>query len=329
MNNLPPNTTSELKIIDIVAFVATADTGSLSQAALLHSCSQSMISRRVQELETVVGGRLFSRTGRGVHLTELGSALLPYARALLGNANQFLDHATSTQEHLTGIVHVALPRWSADGPVSALVNLVAETYPKIRLVIHETYSKDTVDRLAVGKLDIGIFNSRSPDAPLNAQLLFSSDLVLLGRRGSPLVAQPTVPLATLDGARAVTPSTPNQIEAVLSTVLKDRNIKLRIDLEVNSGAMIREVVRHSDRYGITLVHGIKGDLADGGLAAARIVDPSLTLYTFCATGPKHLITNASRAVEKCVVSIMRAHHQSVMRLMPGSDQTGPAELSPG
>src|SRR5262245_17499484 len=175
--NLLLNAPAELKIIDIAAFVATADTGSLSQAALLHSCSQSMISRRVQELEAVVGGRLFSRTGRGVQLTELGSNLLPRARALLGNADQFLEHATSTQAQPTGTVHVGLPRWSADGPVSALVNEVAEAYPKIRLVIHESYTKDTIDRLAAGKLDIGIFNNRSPDVPPNAQLLFASDLV--------------------------------------------------------------------------------------------------------------------------------------------------------
>lgn len=312
------NAPAGLKIVDVAAFVATADTGSLSQAGLLHGCSQSMISRRVQELEAVVGGRLFSRTGRGAQLTELGAALLPRARALLANIDQFFEHATSTREQPTGTVHVALPRWSADGPVSALVHRVAQDYPKIRLVIHETYSKDTIDRLAAGKLDVGMFNSRSPDVPPNAQLLFASDLVLLGRRGSPLVAQPTVPLAALDGAHVVTPPTPNPMETLLSSTLKGRNIKLRIDLEINSGAMIREVVRHSNRYGIVLAHGIKADLADGDLAAARIVDPNLTLYTFCATGPKHLITHASLAVEKCIVSIMLAHYESVMHLMPGS-----------
>lgn len=322
--NLLLNAPAELKIIDVVAFVATADTGSFSQAALLHGCSQSMISRRVQELEAAAGGRLFGRTGRGVRLTELGGALLPQARALLGQAGQFLEQATSTQDQPSGTVHVALPRWSADGPVAALVNQIARRYPKIRLVIHETYTRDTVDGLAAGRLDIGIFNGTSPAEPPNAQRLFASDLVLLGRRGAPLVAGPTVPLAALDGARVVTPPTPNQIEAILSTVLKDRGIQLGIDLEINSGAMLREVVRHSDRYGIALVHGIKGDLAHHDLAAARIVEPSLTLHTFCATGPKHRISHASRAVEKCVVAIMRAHHASVMRLMPG-----PAVHSPG
>lgn len=304
----------ELKMVDVAAFVMTADTGSFSQAALALSCSQSIVSRRVQELENAVGDRLFSRTGRGVQLTGLGMSLLPYARKLLSGVDQFFEFATSTQEKPSGTVHLALPRWSADGPVYALTNYVTRMYPKIRLVIHEGYSKDTFDRLAAGKLDIGIFNSPSPEEPPNAQLLFASDLMLLGRVGSPLVSQPTVPLAAMDGVMVVTPPTPNAVEALLAIALKGRDIKLQIDLEVNSGALIREVVRHSGRYGITFVHGIKSDLAGGDLAIAQIVEPPLRLYTFCGTGPKHLITHASRAVEKCLISIMLEYHESVMRL---------------
>ena len=66
----------ELKIENVSAFVATAESGSFSQAAVLRGCSQSMLSRRVLELEEQLGARLFNRTGRGVLLTELGVALL-------------------------------------------------------------------------------------------------------------------------------------------------------------------------------------------------------------------------------------------------------------
>ncbi|MPT36983.1 MAG: LysR family transcriptional regulator [Achromobacter sp.] len=70
----------ELKMENVSAFVATAESGSFSQAAVMRGCSQSMLSRRVLELEELLGGRLFNRTGRGVLLTELGVALLPVAQ---------------------------------------------------------------------------------------------------------------------------------------------------------------------------------------------------------------------------------------------------------
>lgn len=305
----------ELKIQNVAAFVATAETSNISRAALLSGCSHSMLSRRIQELESVVQGRLFSRTGRGVQLTELGVSLLPQARALLSNVDQLLEQATSTIEHPAGSVRVALPRWAIDGPVSALAKQVTELYPKIRLVILEAYSDEVQDKLVAGKIDIGVFTSRAAEPPPHAQALFESELVLVGRPGAPLVAARTVPFAALHGVRMVLPPSPNYLEALLREVADATDIDLYIDLEINSGAMIREVVRCSNRYGISVIHALKSDLVVGGLGAARIVEPELRLHTYCATGPKHLITHASRAVEKCVVSVMMEHHQAIARVI--------------
>lgn len=149
----------ELKMENVSAFVATAESGSFSQAAVMRGCSQSMLSRRVLELEELLGGRLFNRTGRGVLLTELGVALLPVAQGLLDGASGFLELASSTNEQPSGTVEIALPRWAAEGPVATLVNRISVQFPRIHLVIHESYSRDVMDRLAAGKLDIGVFNS--------------------------------------------------------------------------------------------------------------------------------------------------------------------------
>jgi LysR family nitrogen assimilation transcriptional regulator len=315
----------DLKIENVSAFVATAESGSFSQAALLRGCSQSMLSRRVLELEELVGGRLFNRTGRGVLLTELGSSLLPVAHGLLDGATGFLELASSTNEQPSGTVEIALPRWAAEGPVSTLVNHITEQFPKIRLVIHESYSRDVMDRLAAGKLDVGVFNSCHAEPPAQAQLLFSSDLVLLGRRDSPLMRQPTLPLSALSGIPLVIPPTPNPVEAVVREMAKGMDLDLRADLEINSGAMIRDVVRHSGRYAIIQVHRVVDYLSkdERDLASARIVSPALTLHTFCATGAKHRINRASLAVERCVVSVLRDHHERVLRLLQARE-TQPA-----
>ncbi|WP_179215177.1 LysR family transcriptional regulator [Achromobacter xylosoxidans] len=297
----------ELKIENVSAFVATAESGSFSQAAVLRGCSQSMLSRRVLELEEQLGGRLFNRTGRGVLLTELGVALLPVAQGLLDGATGFLELASSTNEQPSGTVEIALPRWAAEGPVSMLVNRITSQFPRIHLVIHESYSRDVMDRLAAGKLDIGVFNSCQPEPPAQAQRLFSSDLVLLGRRDSPLLRDPTVPLAALNGLSIVMPPSPNPVEAVVRERTRDMQLELRAELEINSGAMIREVVRRCGRHAITQVHRIEDYLDEGDLAISRIVEPALTLHTFCATGAKHRINRASLAVERCLVAVLGEH----------------------
>ncbi len=310
-----PDALDRLRVSDVAAFVAAADSGSLSKAALAQGCSQSMLSRRVQELEQTLGGRLFSRTGRGIVPTELGAALLAPARALLSQAGDFMALAASSQEDPTGTVVLTLPSWAAGGQVSDLVNRVRALYPRIRLVIHEGYSRTVLERLNSGEIDLGVFNSPRPAAPANAQLLFSSELILVGRRGSPLVRTGTVPLAALRDVPLAMPAAPNPVMALVREVSAGLDIRLKVDLEVNSGPMILDVVLNSGRYGISMIHGLGNPHTLRELGIARIVAPSLEMHTFCGTSAKHLGTRARRLVEACLVQILRERHAEAMRLL--------------
>ena len=64
-------------------FCAIADTGSFSRAAQQTHVSQPSLSQQIRKLEDELGARLFDRLGRIVRLTELGTAFLPRARAVL------------------------------------------------------------------------------------------------------------------------------------------------------------------------------------------------------------------------------------------------------
>ena len=52
------------------AFVAIGELGSLTRAALFLDSNQSLLSRQLNALERDCGSRLFTRTGRGVELSE-------------------------------------------------------------------------------------------------------------------------------------------------------------------------------------------------------------------------------------------------------------------
>jgi LysR family nitrogen assimilation transcriptional regulator len=62
--------------------------GSLTRAALFLDSSQSLLSRHLNALERECNARLFSRTGLGVQLSEVGQRLFPHVKALLCDAEQ-------------------------------------------------------------------------------------------------------------------------------------------------------------------------------------------------------------------------------------------------
>ena len=62
------------------AFLAVADTGSVTAAADRVGRTQSAVSMQIRKLEESLGQPLFNRLPRGVVLTPRGAQLLPYAR---------------------------------------------------------------------------------------------------------------------------------------------------------------------------------------------------------------------------------------------------------
>src|ERR1700730_5568531 len=65
-------------------FVAVSEEASFTKAAAKLFVSQPGVSAQVRQLERELGQALLDRSGRTVRLTDVGSAVLPHARAALG-----------------------------------------------------------------------------------------------------------------------------------------------------------------------------------------------------------------------------------------------------
>lgn len=77
-----------MDIRSLRAFLAVAEEGSLSAAALRLGVAQPSLSQRIGRLETALGGQLLIRSARGVATTALGRRLADHARAILTIVDQ-------------------------------------------------------------------------------------------------------------------------------------------------------------------------------------------------------------------------------------------------
>ena len=76
-------------------FIATAEVGQISQAAIHLNISQSAVTSAIQELESLLGVSLFIRSPQGMTLTDSG--------------RHFLNHAYSIQRSVEDALKSPLP----------------------------------------------------------------------------------------------------------------------------------------------------------------------------------------------------------------------------
>src|SRR5260370_41750815 len=94
---------------DLVAFVAVAESGSFSAASQKLGRDASVVSRRLSQLERLLGVRLFSRTPRLVVLTEVGALYLRRIQAVLDELSNASREASDFAASPQGVVRVSLP----------------------------------------------------------------------------------------------------------------------------------------------------------------------------------------------------------------------------
>jgi DNA-binding transcriptional LysR family regulator len=89
-----------MELRQLAYFVTVAEEANFTRAAAKLHVAQPGVSAQIRRLERELGQQLLDRSARAVRLTEVGAAVLPYARAAL----QAVDGARLAVDELTGLL---------------------------------------------------------------------------------------------------------------------------------------------------------------------------------------------------------------------------------
>ena len=286
------------------AFCSVADGGGFSRAAASLGVAQSVLSRQVSALESELGGRLFHRTGRGVLATELGASLLPRAKALLAEAEQFAIEARGQRSSPSGTVDLGIvPGW-AQPLITTLVQQLMADYPRIRLRVHEAYSGQVEEWIATGRIEVAVFNRYRRGAVRGAEAVSRTDMVLVGPKGHPLLRHKEVPFRALHGVPMCGPVRPNALTSAMAELATRQGIELNTVLEGSSSSILREAIAACGLCTVFPRPFVERQMAALNYAWARIVKPAFEQTTWLAVGTQRPATLAGRTVAWLIRQIL-------------------------
>lgn len=266
-------------------FLAVADHGSFTRAAIQLGMTQPTISKRVQQLETQLRSRLLYRHGRGVRLTEAGARLAEVARSVLlqlDNLRQELEDDAHAQQ---GWVTLGLPPSLGSSLSVPLAQRFRKKFPRARLRVVEAFSGSLLELLEAGKLDIGVLYDARLAPTMLVNPLFRETLYLIESGAVPGPSGP-VELAELAVGPFVSSHSSNGLRRVIEAAAALSNLTIDISVELDSLTAQKRLVEIGPERCILPYGAVELEVSEGKLRARPFAGPGLTALLVYAT-PLH------------------------------------------
>jgi len=133
-------------------FVAIADLGTVSKAAVQLRIAQPALSRQIADLERDLAVKLFERVGRRLVLTSVGEQLLSDCRTLLNYGDTVREHATLLRKGNSGALKVAASPQHIESVFVGLLPKYQKRFPEVEVLLREGSGREILEMLERGEI---------------------------------------------------------------------------------------------------------------------------------------------------------------------------------
>ena len=166
----------------IEAFVQVAQHRSFSKAADSLFLTQPSVTARIQSLERDLGEALFERNGRGVRLTEMGTAFLPYARRTLKALQEGRDAIEGMRNLDIGALKLGAALTVSTYVLPKILRNYCSTYPGVEVSVHTGRSEQVLQMVLNDDVHCALERTVQ-HAEIHTVPLYEDDLVLVAAPG--------------------------------------------------------------------------------------------------------------------------------------------------
>ena len=154
-------------------FIATAELGQVSRAAMELSVSQSAVTAAIRELEQILGAELFVRSSLGMTLTEVGRGFLASGYEIIAKVEESLR--TEQPLDLKGELLVAASYTVIGYFLPIHFQRLQRLLPSVTLSLKEMSRTALEEALQDGQIDIGVaLTSNVGNPEIASETLMSS-----------------------------------------------------------------------------------------------------------------------------------------------------------
>lgn len=263
---------NRLRMRHIRCFLAVAKAGTVTDAATAMHSSQPAISRSLAEIEEIIGQPLFTRTGRGLVMTDAGQKLNRHLDTAMAQIETGTRAASGTAPR-PRVALGMLPNVARTLAVDAGASFKA-AHPEIDLSLYWAGVSELITRLHRNEIDfiLGRLLSLEHMSGVSFEHLYTEALVFVVSRDHPFATTPDViDLPDLMHEMMIVPIADTIIRRELDKFLTARGIAdFPNKIETVSFEFTRSYLMQHRGAACVPVGAVRRELADGSLVRLGI-----------------------------------------------------------
>ncbi|MFT3720188.1 LysR family transcriptional regulator [Pseudorhodoferax sp.] len=242
----------QVDLFTLKLFLTVIEEGQVGRAAARENIAASAATKRIQDLEAIVGAELFDRNPRGVIPSAAGLVL---ARHLTKVFNAFEDvrrNLGELSEGVRGMIRVASTGGIISRYVAHDVAEFARDFPLVDIDLQEHMNGSVLRAVAAGEVDVGVFVSTPglPEDEIDTIEYRQDRLIALVPAGHPLADRPYVKMRELFEHTYIALSPRTSLMAHVRQAAADARLDFKPKYTVNSVYAATGLVRM--QQGVTI-----------------------------------------------------------------------------
>ncbi len=239
--NNPRRILRHLNYNHLLYFWTVAKEGSITAAAEVLSLTPQTISGQIKLLEQTIDARLFERVGRGLALTEVGRAVMPYADEIFSLGSELARRVQGDDQGLPSTLNVGIVNSLPKLVVYRTLEPILEDEDAPRLSCYEADLDSLLADLAVHRLDL-LLSDRPVPTGFNVRAyshkLGESEIAFYGRGDALALCRDNFP-ASLHNVPMLMPASSTSIRRGLDAWLARQGVVPRVIADFDDSALMK------------------------------------------------------------------------------------------
>ena len=251
-------------------FVKIAELNSFTKAAEELYITQPTASKQIVDLEGYFGVRLIDRTKRQVILTRAGEILYKYGKDFMALRKEAINAIEAFKGLKKGTVIVGASTIPGIYILPQVLNNFREKYSGIRIRLIVSDSKDIMDKMEQGLIDVGFVGARDTSKKLEFRKLLDDTIVFIAPRGYP----PSVDIEGLKQLPFIMREQGSGTRNYFYSALKKMGInplaELQVVAELTDTEAIKEAVKSGMGVSCISRMAVNGDIEQGHVITVQV-----------------------------------------------------------